>query len=63
MIHFWKDLGLEITDFNYHHDPTPSGEIIPSQTSNLQTCREYKSFRKTTYDTSLERSRPGHHRF
>ena len=46
MIHFWKGLDLEITDFNYHHDPTPSGETIPSQTSNLQTCREYKSFRK-----------------
>ena len=34
MIHHWKDLDLEITDFEYHHDPTYTGEIIPSQTSN-----------------------------
>ena len=26
---------LEITDFHYHHHPTPSGETTPSQTSNL----------------------------
>ena len=36
MIHNWKALDLEITDFNYHHDPTPSGEIISSETSNLK---------------------------
>ena len=36
MIHLWKALDLEITDFNYHHYPTPSGEIISSQTSNLK---------------------------
>ena len=35
MIHHWKDLDLDITDFIYHHDPTPSGESIPSQTSNI----------------------------
>ena len=34
MIHHWKDLDLEITDFIQHHDPTPSGETVPSQTSN-----------------------------
>ena len=34
MIHRWKALDLEITDFEYHADQTPSGEIIPSQTSN-----------------------------
>ena len=34
MIHTWKGFDLEITDFNYHCDPTPSGESIPSQTSN-----------------------------
>ena len=34
MIHHWKDLDLDITDFEYRHDPTPSAEIIPSQTSN-----------------------------
>ena len=36
MLHHWKDLRLEITDFEYHHDPTPSGGIISSQTSNLK---------------------------
>ena len=36
MIHHRKVLDLEITDFEYHYDPTPSGEIIPSQTSNLK---------------------------
>ena len=34
MIHRWKGLDLEITDFTYHDDPTQSGETIPSQTSN-----------------------------
>ena len=29
-----ESFDLEITDFNHHHDPTRSGEIIPSQTSN-----------------------------
>ena len=33
MIHLWKGFDLEITDFNYHHDPTLSGETITSQTS------------------------------
>ena len=37
MIHHWKGLDLEIRGFNYHHDPTPSVETIPSQTSNPQT--------------------------
>ena len=34
MIHQWKGFDLEITDFIHHHVPTPSGERIPSQTSN-----------------------------
>ena len=34
MVHRWKALNSEITDFEYHHNPTPSGEITPSQTSN-----------------------------
>ena len=42
MIHHWKGLELEITDFEYPHVPTPSAETIPSQTSNPQTCRDYK---------------------
>ena len=28
-----KDLDLEITDFENHHDPTCTGKNIPSQTS------------------------------
>ena len=36
MIHHWKGLDLEITDFENHHDPTSSGEIIPCQTLNLK---------------------------
>ena len=35
MIHHCKGIDSEITDINYHHDPTLSGETIPSsQTSN-----------------------------
>ena len=30
MIHHWNGLDLEMTDFEYHHDPTPSVEIMPS---------------------------------
>ena len=29
MIHHWKGLDVEITDSEYHHDPTYTGEIIP----------------------------------
>ena len=40
------DTSLERSgDFEYHHDPTPSAETIPSQTSNPQTCKDYKGFR------------------
>ena len=42
MIHHWKGLELEITDFDYQHDRTPSAGNIPSQTSNTQACRDYK---------------------
>ena len=38
MIHHWKGLDLEITDFEYHDDPTCRGEIIPSQTSRYVIC-------------------------
>ena len=34
MIHQWKDLDLEITDFTYHYQLTPSSETIASETSN-----------------------------
>ena len=36
MIHHWKALNLEIIGFEYHDDPTKTGEITPSQTSNLK---------------------------
>ena len=32
MIHHWIGLDLEITDFFYRHDPTPSSEFITSKT-------------------------------
>ena len=35
MIHHWKGFDLEITNFEDYHDPTPSSEILPSQTLNL----------------------------
>ena len=44
MIDHWKGLALEITDFDYQDDRTPSAEIIPPQTSNFWTCRDYKCF-------------------
>ena len=34
MIHRWKGLTLEIKEFEYKHDRTPSVETIPTQTSN-----------------------------
>ena len=34
MVHHWKGHDLEITDSEYHLDPTSSCEIIPSQTFN-----------------------------
>ena len=55
MIHLWKGLDKEIRVFNYHHDPTASGETIPSQTSNLKHVEIIKDIDEPTYDTSLER--------
>ena len=54
-VHHWKSFDLEITDFNYHYDPTSSGETIPSQTSKLKHVGIIKVSVKPTYDTSLER--------
>ena len=34
MIHHWRGLDYETTDFKDHHHPTPSSETIPSETSN-----------------------------
>ena len=51
MIHNWKTLDLEITVFEYHHDPTSSCEIIPSRTRNLKHLEIIKFSDKPTYDT------------
>ena len=37
MIHHWKALDLEITDFEYHHDRTHSSEI--KQLKNVRLAR------------------------
>ena len=34
MIHQWKALELEITDFEYYYGPTYTGETKPSQFLN-----------------------------
>ena len=34
MIHHWEGLELELAEFDYQHDRTPSVETIPSQISN-----------------------------
>ena len=47
MINHWICFDLGITDFKYHHDPTHLGETIPSQISNPEICRDYKSFQQT----------------
>ena len=54
MIHYSKALDLEITDFEYHHDPTPSCEFIPSQTLNLKHVEIIKISDKQTHDTLFE---------
>ena len=56
MIHHLKALDLEITDFNYHHNPTTSGGNTGSQTSNLKHVEIIKVSDKPSYDTSLESS-------
>ena len=56
MIYHWKAFDLEITDFEYHHDWTPSSEITPSQTSNIKQVEIIKFRDKSRYDTSFKRS-------
>ena len=56
MIHHSEGPDLEITHFEYHHDPTLSGEIIPSQNLNFKHVEIIKVSDKLIYDTSLERS-------
>ena len=63
MIYRTKDLDLQITDFNYYHDLTLSGEFIPSQTSNLKQVEVIKFLDKHTYDMSFQSSGLGDHRF
>ena len=56
MVHLWKGLELEITDFNYHHDPTPQVELYHLKPQTLKHVEIIKISDKPTYDTSLERS-------
>ena len=56
MIHHWKALDLDITDFKHLHDPTSSGKFIPSQTSNIKQVEIIRVSDEPTYDTSLESS-------
>ena len=52
MVHHRKALDLEITDSEYHHDPTSSCEIVPSETSQLKHVEFIEVSDKLTYDTS-----------
>ena len=63
MIRHWKGLDMEITDAEYHHDRTLSGDFVPFQTLNLKHVEIMKLSDKPRYNTSLERSLPGNHRF
>ena len=56
MIHHWNSLDLEVTDFEYHHDPTHSVEIKPSRTLNLKHVEVIEVQFITKFETSLERS-------
>ena len=47
MTHLWKGIELEIKDFEYHNDPTPLGETIPSKTSNMVCVKEKVLIKKT----------------
>ena len=55
MIHHWKGLDLEFTDFNYHHDPTPSVETIPSQISRYVVCGYFFYARRSRASHELRR--------
>ena len=56
MIHHWKRLDMEISDFEYHHELTLPGDFIPSQTLNLKHVEILKLSDKRTCDPSFERS-------
>ena len=56
MIHQWKGFDLEITDFNYHHDPTPPQvKLYHLKPQILKHLEILKVSDKPTYDTSVER--------
>ena len=55
MIHHWTGLDSEITDFNYHHDPTPQVELYHLKPQTLKHVEIIKISDKPTYDTSVER--------
>ena len=57
MIHHGKGLDLEMTDFNYHCDPTPSGGIILSQTSKYYIRGSYFIMRDGVGQVSHELSK------
>ena len=54
---------MEITHFDYHQEPTPSAEKIPSQISTPKHVEIMKIQNITRFDTSLERSGLGDHTF
>ena len=56
MIHRWKALDKEITDFEYQHGCTYTGETTPSQTSNLKHVEIINFLDKCICDISLESS-------
>ena len=56
MILQWKGFDLEITDFNYHNDPTPSGNLYHLKPQTLKHTEIINVSFKPTYDTSLGRS-------
>ena len=58
MIHHWKALDLEITDYEYRHDSKRSSEIIPSQTSNY-AMRDGVEHPTSFVEASREKAKPG----
>ena len=50
MINHSKGLDLEITDFEYRHRPTYTGEFIPSQTSRYVIRGNYFLLRNGVED-------------
>ena len=56
MVHHWKTLDKDITDYEYQFDRTFSRETTPSQTLDLKHAEIIKVLDKPTYDTSLENS-------